>query len=231
MSAAAPRLERLGRSSSPVVTIDGLTADWAGLVDAAAAMVPFPPAHGVYYPGLRRIFSEDEVDAWSRTRHLLDLVAPYVAGGFDCDGFTLVEASFSLVTTLPPALAPTQRHPHFDSNDPDFVALIAYLFDDEGKSGTVFYRHLASQIEVVDPHNRDRFIAQARSEAPALSGYFAPGDPGYDAIGKVEARFGRIGIWRGHLLHSGLIPPDYNFSPDPRDGRLTLNLFLQLARG
>ena len=140
----------------------------------------------------------------------------------------MVEANFSLVTTSPDALAPAQRHPHFDSTDPNFLALIVYLFDASADDGTAFYRHTATQVEVVDPANCDRFVNAARGEAPALSGYFTPDSPGYDEIGRVSARFGRIGIWRGNLLHSGLIPPQAAFSADPRAGRLTLNLFLQL---
>lgn len=226
-----PERQLVGTAQSPLVTLDGLDADWPALIAAAEGLAPFPAARGIYYPGLRRIFAESDGAAWALTRSLLEQAAPYIAGGFDCDGFTLVEANFSLVTTAPEALAPVQRHPHFDSTDPDFIALIAYLFADDADGGTAFYRHRATGIEVVDEANRARFVAAAQAEAPRLSGYFAPGDPGYEPIGAIAARFGRIGIWRGNLLHSGLIPAGAALSPDPRTGRLTLNLFLQLRRG
>jgi hypothetical protein len=230
MSTITPSLERLGQSQSPVVTLDGLPVDWEGLVDATVRLAPFPPASGIYYPGVRRIFDESDGAAWMPTRELLEQAAPFIAGAFDCDGFTLIEANFSLVTTPPLALAPVQRHPHFDSTDPDFVALIAYLFDADDDDGTAFYRHVPTGIEVVDPANRDLFVAAARAQAPSLSGYFAPGDLGFAEIGRVTAQRGRVGIWRGNLLHSGLIPHHAGFSPDPRQGRLTLNLFLKLGR-
>ncbi|MFM5916530.1 MAG: DUF6445 family protein [Novosphingobium sp.] len=231
MTEVSARLDRLGRTESPVVTLDGLSADWAGLIQAAAALAPLPPAAGIYYPGLRRILCEADAAAWGRCRHLLELAAPYVAGGFDCDGFDLVEANFSLVTTAPQQLVPAQRHPHFDSTDPDWIALIAYLFGgEEDSGGTAFFRHQATGIEVVDDASCARFVSAAQVEAPVMQGYFSPGDPFYEPIGAIAARFGRVGIWRGHLLHSGVIGPQHNFSPDPRAGRLTLNLFLKLKR-
>jgi hypothetical protein len=33
-------------------------------------------------------------------------------------------------------------------------------------------------------------------------------------------------MYHGSLLHSGVIPEGMNFSPDPRQGRLTANLFI-----
>lgn len=226
-----PERQLVGQTQSPVVTLEGLDVDWRALVAAAGVLAPFPAAHGIYYPGLRRIFGEGDGAAWGLTRGLLEQAAPYIAGGFDCDGFTLVEANFSLVTTAADALAPAQRHPHFDSTDPAFIALIAYLFPDDPDGGTAFYRHRETGIEVVDEANRAWFVAAAQAEAPELSGYFAPGDRGYEPIGAIAARFGRIGIWRGNLLHSGLVPASATLSPDPHRGRLTLNLFLQLRRG
>ena len=34
-------------------------------------------------------------------------------------------------------------------------------------------------------------------------------------------------IYRTNLLHSGIIPDDMTFSADPRQGRLTANLFVR----
>jgi len=37
----------------------------------------------------------------------------------------------------------------------------------------------------------------------------------------------RLAIYQGCLLHSGIIPPDMDFSDDPRRGRLTANIFIK----
>ena len=38
----------------------------------------------------------------------------------------------------------------------------------------------------------------------------------------------RLVIYRGALLHSGIIPNGMKFSADPRQGRLTANLFIRI---
>ena len=43
----------------------------------------------------------------------------------------------------------------------------------------------------------------------------------------VDAVADRIIIYPGSLLHSGIIPREMNFSADPREGRLTANLFVR----
>lgn len=42
----------------------------------------------------------------------------------------------------------------------------------------------------------------------------------------VEGKIDRVVIYRGSLLHSGIIPPGAELSSDPRYGRLTANLFV-----
>jgi hypothetical protein len=43
----------------------------------------------------------------------------------------------------------------------------------------------------------------------------------------VEAVPDRLIIYHGSLLHSGIIPPGMKLSADPREGRLTANLFVR----
>lgn len=220
-----PQLLRVGRSQEPVVVVDRFSGAVAELVDFAAA-VPIPLASGSYYPGLRRGI-EDNDPAYPRIAALIEAAAPFVGGAFDLDRFDLVEASFSMVTLAPEALAPPQRAPHFDATDPDHIAMMLYLSDTPG-TGTAFFRQRATGIERVDAANVGRFVATAR-DAPA-KGYIAGSDPHYEEIGRVEAKPDRLLLYRGALLHSGIIPPDMDRSADPRRGRLTLNIFLQGRR-
>ena len=48
----------------------------------------------------------------------------------------------------------------------------------------------------------------------------------FEQIGMVEAVPDRMLIYHGSLLHSGVIPPGMPLTEDPREGRLTANLFL-----
>jgi hypothetical protein len=52
-------------------------------------------------------------------------------------------------------------------------------------------------------------------------------DDFFEQIGAVEAVPDRMIIYQGSLLHSGIIPKASNFSEDPREGRLTANIFVR----
>jgi hypothetical protein len=222
-----PELRRVGEAQSPVVVIDDFTGAADEVVELAAAMAPFPSSAGNFYPGLRRQIVPGE-PAYGYVKHLLKAAAPYIGGGFDVDTFDLLEASFSIVTASPATLAVAQRAPHFDSTDPDYIALLHYLSD---TPGTAFFRQLATGIEVVNEGNIAAFVGTARRVNASLTGYIHGSNQHYEQIGQVEGVRDRLAIYRGSMLHSGIIPPDMAFSADPRLGRLTANIFIKGIRG
>ena len=222
-----PELRRVGEAQSPVVVVDDFTGRVDEVVDLAVAMAPFPSSSGTYYPGLRRPIAVGDA-AYDYVERLLEAAAPFIGGGFDVDTFELLEASFSMVTTPPGALDPAQRAPHFDSTDPDYLALLHYLGD---TPGTAFFRQCATGIELVDDRNVDQFVATARRVNGDLSGYTFGSNRHYEQIGRIEGVRDRLAIYRGSMLHSGIIPPDMTFSADPRLGRLTANIFIKGRRG
>lgn len=226
MTNLVPRLQRVGVAAAPVMTLDGLDrVDGlapSAIVTLASALAPFPPA-GRHYPGLRRVLGESDAAAFGYVRALLEAATPYLAGAFDLDGFDLIEASFSLVTTPAAALSPVQRAPHFDDPAADVFAILHYVAP---CAGTGFFRHRATGIEKVTAANLDRYVAAARL-SPAPAGYVAGGNAGYEAIGAVQGVAGRLVAYPAALLHSGIIPPDFVASTDPARGRLTTNLFIR----
>jgi hypothetical protein len=78
--------------------------------------------------------------------------------------------------------------------------------------------------------NIARFVTTAEREAallPSDSGYIGGSDQYFEQIGAVEGIADRLIIYQGSLLHSGIIPPGMSFSSDPREGRLTANIFVR----
>ena len=75
------------------------------------------------------------------------------------------------------------------------------------------------------------FVATARQVNASLSGYIHGSNQHYEQIGQIEGVRDRLAIYRGAMLHSGIIPPDMTFSNDPRAGRLTANIFIKGHRG
>jgi hypothetical protein len=224
-----PSIARIGAHRSPVVVIDGIDGDMPAVIEAAAALAPFGRAEGTYYPGLRRPLTERDGAAWAYAERTLRAALPFVCRAFGAQGLALLEASFSIVTDAPDALSPQQRIPHFDSVDPDYIALLHYIGGTEG-TGTAFYRQRATGIERVEPANQGRFIAAARRDSAEAEGYITSSNAQYEQIAGVPAKPDRLVMYQGCLLHSGVIPPHLSFSADPRVGRLTGNFFVKAVR-
>lgn len=224
-----PELRRFGNSQSPVVVID----DFTGSAETAAALAdslrPFPVIDDNYFPGVRRVITREDVDADAYVERLCRDSAQFLAGAFDIESFDLIEASFSIVATSPDQLRSEQRAPHFDSTDPRYFALLHYLRIPPA-SGTAFYRQRTTGIERVTDLNIPQYIMTAERDAAMMdkqSGYIQGSNPFYEQIGAVEAVPDRLVIYQGSLLHSGIIPPGMTFSTDPREGRLTCNIFVR----
>ena len=224
-----PELRRIGEAQSPVVVIDEFSGRLEEILGIAEALAPYPSLKGNYYPGLRRIIEPADEASNAYVEKTCSDAAQFIAGAFDVAGFSLLEASFSMVTTQPLGLSPPQRAPHFDSPDPKYYALLHYLRVPE-ESGTAFYRQRSTGIERVTEVNIAQFITTAEREAALLSadsGYISGSNRFFEQIGAVEAVPDRLLIYQGSLLHSGIIPPLMSFSTDPRSGRLTANLFVR----
>jgi hypothetical protein len=223
-----PELRRFGHSQSPVVVIDEFSGDAEAVATMADALGPFSNVRSGYYPGVRRFITHQDRDADQYVDRTCREAAKFIAGAFEVGEFSLLEASFSMVTAAPSELLPPQRAPHFDSPDQSYLALLHYLRVPPD-SGTAFYRQRSTGIERVTERNLGQFVGAATRESAQLSddaGYIQGSDEFYEQIGAVEAVPDRLLIYQGSLLHSGIIPRDMPLSPDPRVGRLTANLFV-----
>jgi hypothetical protein len=224
-------LRRFGESQSPVVVIDGFSGVAETIAKMADALAPFEQASN-FYPGVRRKIMEADNPANLYVERTCQLAAQFVGGAFDADGFNLLEASFSIVTTAPSRLKPQQRAPHFDSVDPNYIALLHYLRVPEG-TGTAFFRQKSTNIERVTADNLDLFVDTVKAEIrqlPADSGYISGSNPLFEEVGRIEAVPDRMLMYQGSFLHSGIIPPTMPLNSDPRQGRLTANLFIRAYR-
>ena len=224
-----PELRRFGNSESPVVVVDDFSGDVEAVARIADALAPYPDVDRGYYPGVRRLISRDDVEADAYVERTCRDAAQFIAGAFDFERFDLVEASFSIVSAKPTDLALRQRAPHFDSTDQNYLAILHYLRV-PSNSGTAFYRQRVTGIEKITELNVSTFVPVAQAEAGKLSpdsGYILGSDESYEQIGAVEAVADRLLIYQGSLLHSGIIPKEMTLSTDPREGRLTANLFVR----
>ena len=220
-------VHEIGLEGNTVVVVDDFMDEPHLLIEQAAAMAPFSTEQANYYPGLRRLITPADTLTDLHVNEGLQALAPIIGQVFGLKSFMPTEASFCLVTKRPEELGALQRLPHYDHTDPNFFAILHYL-SPQTQGGTNFYRHRATGFERISP-DRAKAYGEARSlenQTPPMS-FFGESTGEFERIARFEAKFNRLLIYRGSLLHSGDIPADFSFSPDPRLGRLTCNIFIQ----
>jgi hypothetical protein len=210
----------IGREGQVLTVVDGFSADPDALRHAASATVFGPPVH--HYPGLRAPLPTG----------YLDQQLPVIAAALGRSRITVVDASFSMVTTPPAALTVRQRVPHCDAFTADRIALVHFLSPQDG-DGTAFFRHRSTGFELVNERRAPIFFDQLEAEM-RLGGvpepaYVAESTPLFERIALAEARYDRALLYPGWLLHSGAISPGASLSADPAIGRLTVTAFLTMG--
>jgi hypothetical protein len=221
IEAMESRVDYVGKERAPVLVIENAWPDAERLIDIAAQRQDYRP-RSLYYPGLR---------SSAPPEYALGIVQKFtklICSTFGLpDNLVITDSTFSLVTTHPEKLVPFQRVPHFDSVDPNRIALLHYISD---LGGTSFYRHRSTGLEIVTADVQERYIrtvnAEVRENGPPPHQYVEGDTELFERIAKYDAAFNRVLIYRGNMLHSVNVPPGFVPDPNPRTGRLTLNTFL-----
>ncbi|QGP81012.1 DUF6445 family protein [Sphingobium sp. CAP-1] len=215
-------LHRLGRERNLVAGVDNILRDPDG-VRAAAAAASFT-VDSPFYPGVRAalpkdILAEVELGIWS-----------ILSRQFGCCREMVVQnASFALTTAPPERLRPPQRIPHFDGvDDSQFAALIHLGHRDLG--GTGFFRHRSTGYETITADREADYFTALRADLERhgrpTPAYIDGSTAIYDMIGISPARFNRMAVYRGNMLHSALVCLPDGLNSAPSTGRLTITCFL-----
>lgn len=221
---AEVRVFRHGREQQPVIVIDNFAADPQAMVESARAL-DWKPI-GPNFPGVRHPTPPDMV-AQARER-LMGLIQQV----FELkDPLNRMESYYSLVTTPPGRLQPIQRLPHFDGLGAQRIAMVHHLSRAE-RGATAFFRHRSTGFETIDEarlpaYNRAVNLELMRQGLPEAR-YLDGDTPLYQRIGRYEARFNRLLIYRGATLHGAEAPDALPLTDDPATGRFSINTFIWL---
>lgn len=215
------RLRKIGQEQQPLLIVDDVLADPWAMVDAARAADFYRPPH-TNYPGLNANLPE----AYYRTV-VTALRGPIEAAfGVSAKAVLKFFGFFALATTPASAATPVQTLPHLDGPDPNRLAMVHYFCQGDF-GGTGFFRHTATGFESIDGARTDAYAAELETELAQERRSFARADtPGYALIDQAEAVFNRLILYRGHVLHAGLLDPAGG-AADPATGRLTANGFIE----
>lgn len=222
-----PDVQSVQIGEHQLIFIDDFLEHPEALLEAAcrSSFEPYPGlSERKGYPGVRA----EAPSTYSQ--NLTALVDPLIRLNFGVPEHLPLRKSmcgFSLTTAMPEALGNLQRTPHFDASTPHHMAVLLYLCDAR-HGGTAFYRHRATGIQQVTAQNREAFLARYNDELaqrPPAARYFDQGDEHFEFLGRMPARFNRLVVYRGSLLHTAVINPELSINPDPLNGRLTVNTF------
>ena len=224
---ANARVERLGAEQEPLLVLDEAVTDAGRLVDIAAETATFDDAvvgGDNFYPGRLAPAPLDYVGGLSRA---LD---PLIREHYDLRGVAPWRANcnFALATLTPERLGLAQRIPHVDTVDPLQFAVLHYLCDPTF-GGTAFYRHRSTGYETLTVDRLEAYQSALDCELeaePPQSGYINGDTAQFALTHRADCVFNRVIVYRSCLLHSGQIPRPEALSVDPRQGRLTANIFL-----
>ena len=227
-AAASPEVLTVGRENTKVVVIDNFLDDLTDLRRNAGDRSAFGVDGKTSYPGVRCALPIDYVE------EVLVFIRPLLSATFEVPAESSANAElayYSLLTSRASELEVLQRLPHFDTNKKNYYAVLHYL--NEGPfGGTGFFRHRPTGFERISQDRRDIFL-QSASAFMAVRGmpepkYISESTNHFELFAQVAYKPNRLVVYPGSLLHSGLVSDDVDVSDDPKAGRLTANIFIDI---
>jgi hypothetical protein len=227
-----PTIERVQLASGHACfVVDDVLVDPESLVAwAAAQRDAFRAVDFNAYPGTYLMLPA------SFNERLEEFFNRHMRAGFDARRLIQMHCRLAMVTLPPQALRPYQWLCHSDNFalEPahSIQASVLYLFKNPSLGGTSFYEPVRSTRETMQLFadsaalGREAFSARYNI-AP---GYMHGSNAYFKHIGSVAARFNRLIVYDGSVLHSGDIGSPEKLSADPLQGRITWNGFFTCRR-
>lgn len=221
------KVETLKIGANKILLIDNFLKTPHTMVEHAdhSQFTPYPGyANKKGYPGIRATAPSDYSYA------LTILLEPIIKKEFDVPEHLDIRKSvcaYSLMTMQPTDLGPLQRTPHFDASTPYHIAVLLYLCDEQ-HGGTAFYRHTTTGLDQITEETRENYLdiyyEEINSKRPKPA-YAKESSELYEKIGMVTAKFNRLVIYKGSMLHAPYIDTAVSIDQNPKTGRLTVNTF------
>jgi len=220
-----PIITLIGQDNTPVIVID----DYADNLDEIAAQVAihacFSPDNVTNYPGVRSPIPKALVVGYLKPLMQLLYRIYKFPNSFEPNP---IDNYFSLITSQPDELSAMQSWPHFDTPNPNLLAIIHYL-DKGSHGGTGFFRHNKSDLDRIDEKSKDHYFQYAQDYFQSINtntyGYCTEQHSEFTCYKKIGYKPNRLIIFPGQLLHSTLVELNTDLDPNPEGGRLTANLF------
>ncbi len=222
-----PSMSRVVLSDGRIcVVVDNILRDPLQLIaHAVARRADFSPDDSHYYPGPELLLDPGAHLAFEA------FFSQYIRGRLGGRRTRSTLCRMSLVTREPARLEPFQRIPHVDGGpfqpgEGNF-AMVLYLFKDERMGGTSFFRPRvgAAALSNMMTHAQHMDSAAFSALIDRAPAYPTENNAYFEKMATVPAAFNRAVFYDGTIYHSGDIRHPELLSPDPEQGRLTVNAF------
>lgn len=228
-----PQYEFIGQEQTPIIIIDDYLSEPQKLINLAQSadenhaqnQGEFKPDELTQYPGLRMPLPKQCV---------VDYLKPLIQGFYNVFniGQTLTpypkDNTLSLITKTQKQLSPIQTLPHFDTNDPNLIAIIHYLGEGE-HGGTGFFRHKKTGFETISTKRKNTYLTHAQQYlelANTKPSYCTTQHSEFECYKHIEYKPNRLIVFPGYLLRTSLLNTSTDISSCPQTGRLTANMFV-----
>ncbi len=215
----------VGRERQPALIVDDFMRDPEALISLAANEARFGPSPAMY-PGIVAGVPDEYAESF------LNVLGPRIGDTFGVrvDTAFLTNCFFAIVTYPPEQLHYRQRLPHIDDFGDGVIAALHYLCNSSHR-GTALYRHRATGYESLTQekfqHLQTLINQDIAGNGPIPPEYMSANNRLFEQTAAFEAKFNRLVIYRGSILHSMIVDSNAKLDPNPRVGRLTINMFLR----
>lgn len=206
--------------------IDDFLLDTTSVMNFAHNIAYFNPmfSDNSFYPGIR----DNMPNPYLRLLHSFfqTEILPNITNKKYTESI-LHKSLLSLVSCKPANLIIDQKVPHIDSCDERDYAFVHYLSGEE-LGGTSIYKYVPHNlIEFHEEHKSllANIIDDVKNKPDEHNSYITRTTSLFEQVFKVEAKFNRLVIYQGNLLHSANISCEENCLADPKVGRLSIASF------
>lgn len=212
-----------------VYIIDDFLLDMTSVMNFAHNIAYFHPmfADNSYYPGVRD----------NMPQPYLRLLQAFFEGNILPDitnksdyAVVVHKCLLSLIACKPANLLIDQKIPHIDSCDERDYAFVHYL-SDKDLGGTSIYKYTPEDIIEFKQSDKPLLTAMvnnAKQKNAEHKGYIVDTTSLFEQVLKIEAKFNRLVIYQGNLLHSANITSTNSYCKDTKVGRLSIASFASI---
>ena len=209
--------------------IDDFLLNADSVLHFAKNIAYFNPMHAdnSYYPGVR----DNMPEPYIRLLHdfFQQSIIPKLVGREQSTAI-IHKSLISLVTCPPSQLLTEQKMPHVDSCKNSEYAFVHYLSGQE-LGGTSIYRYIPKNIVELNEQDEvilDDMLNEVSSKSNEHNGYITDSTSLFEQVLKVEAKFNRLVIYQGNLLHGANLTSKESYSGDTANGRFSITSFASI---